>query len=258
MKKATKVIWIFGGLVTFLLGGLILSKWIANTVTDRFECKCSSEHFNISYNLSDEKAVTDIQKYLEENYERITTNLKQPLDSPVEVKIYSDLTSFHEAVKVHSNFFWFTSKVPHWVVGTTNGSVIRIVSPLNPGDSGHDYDAILKVAVHEFTHVIASKINRIERSFVLSEGIATYEAGQRDLNSASPDILPSSIEEMFAWNESNEPHKMYTCGGSFVAFIVENYGYNKFIELYKRDYTRNVFDDDIREIYNQWINKIKN
>lgn len=50
---------------------------------------------------------------------------------------------------------------------------------------------------------------------------------------------------------------MYSCGGSFVAFIVENYGYDKFIELYKRDYTNNIFDEDIKQIYDNWILRMK-
>lgn len=77
------------------------------------------------------------------------------------------------------------------------------------------------------------------------------------LLSVNSDLLPDSLEEMFSWNSSNNYSKMYSCGGSFVAFIVENYGYDKFIELYKRDYTNNVFDEDIRQIYDNWILKIK-
>lgn len=255
MKKFFIILFIS---IFVLCGGLILSKWIANIVTDRFESEVNSEHFKISYNLTDKQAIPDVQRYLEENYDRVTTDLKQQLDEPVIVKIYSDLDSFHNAVRVHRSIFWWQGEVKNWVVGTANSGIIRIVSPLNPGNSGHTYDSILKVVVHEFVHVVASKINKIERGFVLSEGIAVYEARQMDLSSVSAELLPNSIEEMFSWDGNNNSSGMYSCGGSFVAFIVENYGYDKFIELYKRDYSNNVFDDDIREIYNKWISWVKN
>ena len=145
------------------------------------------------------------------------------------------------------------------VVGDAyDNEIIRIVSPLNTGNSGHTYEGILKVVVHEFVHIVASKINNLKRSFVLSEGIAVYESGQMSSSSVNLELLPNSIEEMFSWSTNNNPGGMYSCGGSFVAFIVENYGYDKFIELYKRDYSNKVFDNDIREIYNKWIESIRN
>lgn len=245
--------------IIVLFGALVLSKWIANIVTDRLDTKTESEHFKIYYNLSDEKAIPDIKNRLEENYERITTDLKQKLDEPVEVRIYPDLESFHKVVKVHTGgLFWWKATISNWVVGIANGRIIRMVSPMNPGNSGHTYDGIVQVAVHEFTHIVSSKINTSDKFIpVLSEGIATFESGQMNLLSANSDLLPVSLEEMFSWNSSNNPSQMYSCGGSFVAFIVENYGYDKFIELYKRDYTNNIFDEDIKQIYDNWILRMK-
>lgn len=257
-----KFLIIFSSTIIILLGGLILSKWIANNVTNRFDTEIQSEHFKIYYNLTDKSVIPDIQNYLEDNYKRITTDLKQQLDEPVEVKIYSDLKSLHNAIKVNNSLFWWVGNVQKWVVGTAGNRVIRIVSPLNPGDSGHTYDSILKVAVHEFTHIVASKVNSNGNVPIFSEGIALYEADQNK-NLSSSDIiaiLPDSIEEMFLWkNDNNDGAKrVYGLGGSFVGFIIENYGYDKFIELYRRDYNNNVFDDDIRQIYSNWIDTVKN
>ncbi len=256
-----KFLIIVFSIIIAVFGGLFLSKWIANTVTDNFDKKVTSEHFEISYNLSDEKVVPDVQEYLEENYEKITTNLKQPLDETIQVKIFPDLKSLHNAIKVHGHFFWWKGDVQDWVVGSASGGPIRIVSPLNPGNPGHTYEGILKVAVHEFTHIVASKINSNVNASIFSEGIALYEAHQ-DINVSNDltTILPNSIEELFSWKNDNDfgASRVYTLGGSFVGFIIENYGYGKFIELYKRDYSNNVFDEDIKQIYNNWIDTVKN
>lgn len=256
-----KFLIIFCFLVILLFGGLVLSKWIANIITNRFDTQVQSEHFKISYNLTDEQAIPPIQRYLEDNYGAVTTHLKQQLNEPIDVKIYSDLDSLHNAIRVNGNLFWWIGNVDDWVVGTARGDIIRIVSPLNPGKSGHTYDGILKVAIHELTHVVAYKINPNIDAPILSEGIAIYEAKQNENLSLHriAAILPNSIEELFSWKNDNKygAERVYTLGGNFVGFIIENYGYNKFIELYKRDYTNTTFDNDIREIYNNWIYKVK-
>ena len=77
MKKF--LIILFSAII-ILLGVWALSKYIANTVTDRFDAKTSSEPFEINYNLIDEPAIIDIQQYLENNYERVTADLKKQLD----------------------------------------------------------------------------------------------------------------------------------------------------------------------------------
>lgn len=158
--------------------------------------------------------------------------------------------------------------VPDQIVGDAiNNRGIRMVSPLNPGKSEFTYEEILEVAVHEFTHIVTSKIidskNHQYISPIFSEGIAMYEAGQEGFSrnmsrSEIIDILPNSIEELFSWSHDNEPGKMYSFGRLFVGFIVENYGYDKFIELYKKDYTTNNFDNNIIKIYADWITEIKN
>ncbi|MDR1240651.1 MAG: hypothetical protein LBK29_02095 [Oscillospiraceae bacterium] len=238
-------------LTIILFGGLILSKWCLNTKTNNFDTQITSEHFKIYYNFSDEKVVPDILKHLEYNYEKITKNLKQEPKIPVEIKIYSDLDSLHMAIKLNSNFFWWTVDTPDWIVGSIhNGGTISIVSPLNSGRSEFTYNEILKVAVHEFTHSVTLNINSKRNGDVLSEGIALHEADQKQL--LEFEILPSSIGEMFLWNTSNQPQKTYACGRHFVDFIIENYGYDKFLELYKKDYGEN-FDEEIKKIFEKWL-----
>ena len=83
-----KFLIIVFSIIIAVFGGLFLSKWIANTVTDNFDKKVTSEHFEISYNLSDEKVVPDVQEYLEENYEKITTNLRPHIKFPNETKSF--------------------------------------------------------------------------------------------------------------------------------------------------------------------------
>ena len=246
--------------VLVLFGGLILFKWFSNISTNRFDKEIMSNHFKIFYNMSDESCIEDVKNYLENNYQRITTDFKQTFDKPIEVKIYSDLESLHRAINVavkQGLFFFLQPDVTDdWVVGTSTQGTIRIVSPINSGKSNRTYDDILKVVVHEFTHITTSKI-RDSQCSVLEEGIAQYEAGQTDNENVSlKDKLPNSIEEMFSWNNINNSDKTYSIGISFVKFIIEKYGYDRFIEIYKKDYQKDGFDDGIREVYQSWVTSI--
>lgn len=260
MKKFFKVLlWTFV-IAIVLFAGLILTKWLANMATNKFDSSTQTEHFNIYYDSVDEKIIPDIVNYLEEEtYTKVTTDLNQELDYPVFIKIYPDHESLKKAVQVDQGLLWWLHKCPDWVVGNTNGDTIKIVSP-SAEVSGFTYDSILQVAKHEFTHAVCEKINSSgnRKALLLSEGIAVYEAGQNiTLENVSAnctvDDLPSSIEEMFSWGVNNEPSKLYDFGGLFVGFIVDNYGYNKFTELYKKDYSNDEFDDDIRNIFDNWI-----
>lgn len=256
IKKVIKaLLWIIL-IVIILFTGLILIKWFANMDNNKFDNETQTAHFKIYYNSVDEDAILDIENYLEDNYKRVTTDLKQELDNKVYINIYPDLEALHKSIQLDQGLFWWTAKVPEWVVGNTSTDTIKVVSPL--ADSGHTYDEILNVIVHELTHTVSFIINPNNKSFILSEGIAVYEAGQNltieELSDKFTDAdLPNSIEEMFSWDTYHESSKLYAFGGSFVGFIVDNYGYDKFIEIYKKDYSNNQFDDDIKGIFENWI-----
>lgn len=253
--------------IAFVFGSTFyILKWMP----EHFDYQDHSAHFNISYNESEKSAIADIENRLESSYDRITNDLKQPMDKPINIKIYPDLESFHFANKLKSGLFWWIrifQKEEAWVVGNTDSTSgdIKMVSPLNPGESGHDYDSILSVAVHEFTHAVALKVmpnsNGLTSGFglTLNEGLAVYEAGQGTMfekdgsfNSAILRALPESIDKL-----SVDYNYRYPVGYSFVKYIVENYGYDKIIELLKKDYSGNNYDSETRALYDEWVEYLK-
>ena len=212
-----------------------------------------SEHFKIQYNLCDEKAVTDIQKALEDNYGRITKNLNQGLDDQVTVKIYSDMETLQKAIK--SEFGYEASK---WTTAMFGRGVIMLLSPLNPTREDLDYSECVKSATMGIAAMIVEKIN--PEGGILATGICRYEANLTN-RPLKLEHLPSSIEEMFSWDMRNvgaPGERAFPCCQSFAGFIVKNYGYGKMIELLKKDYSHNSLGKEIREIYEKWITKTKN
>ena len=85
--------------------------------------------------------------------------------------------------------------------------------------------------------------------------MAQYESEPTICN-LEEEYLPDSIEEMLSWNMYSArslDNKPWMCAKSLVGFIVENYGYDKFIELCKKE----TVDSEVKDIYEHWVFKVK-
>lgn len=210
-----------------------------------------SKHFSVFYDSAcDEKLVSDMINAMENNLERIESDLKVKLNKTVEVKLYSDKKRFQNDVRLLPEF----KNLQDWARGIGYfDAIYMLLQDKTPDD-------FIKMAVHELIHVITHKINASPLDRIpLLEGIATYMANYPPTD-LEEEHSPNGIKELFSCRDVGHPDylkKMYSCGYSFVKFIVENYGYDTFIELYKKDYSNNEFDDEIREIYEKWIAKEK-
>ncbi|MTI71208.1 MAG: hypothetical protein FH751_13240 [Firmicutes bacterium] len=129
--------------------------------------KKETEHFIFNYKIYDKKAVDDLAKILEENYERIVNDIKPTIEpSTIKVYVYPSIDEFHKAV--------YKPDASDGFVGyTLSATEFAIVSPNNPGNV-HNYEDILKTAVHEFTHIVVGIVRMPPRW--LNESIALYEA----------------------------------------------------------------------------------
>ncbi|GMB10670.1 MAG: hypothetical protein NkDv07_0582 [Candidatus Improbicoccus devescovinae] len=248
MKKLIKKILLYSGLtlVVIVVCFFSLAKYFIfkNGATTEVQ----SEHFIILYNLQDEKTALDLQKTLENNYVRITTNLKQEPSKHIRVKIYPNSQLFNEGIK--SELKWYDA--PDWLSSACGNNIILLLSPSSLGyNKNHDPRI---GAVHEFVNILVRQI-RSDIVWPLWEGIAQHEVGQA-YYPLKEKHLPNSIKEMFSWT-LDDGERLYSCGHSFVSFIIKNYGYDKFIELYKKDYSNNKFDKETKEIYEKWISELK-
>ncbi|MDQ5983204.1 MAG: hypothetical protein RUMPE_00203 [Eubacteriales bacterium SKADARSKE-1] len=179
--------------------------------------------------------------------------MKIKLGHPTLIKIYPNRESFSEGIK--SELKW--GEAPDWLTTACGENIILLLSSKTEIYKYHKSNAI-----HEFVNIILRKL-RSDNVILWSlwEGVARYEVGkifpENNQNyTLKKEHLPNSIEDMFSWT-LNDGVKVYSCGLSLVAFIVENYGYDKFIELYKKDYSNNDFDYETREIYEKWIVKVR-
>jgi RNA polymerase sigma-70 factor (ECF subfamily) len=171
----------------------------------------------------------------------------------VEVKIYPDLKSFHE--------FGFGEKdLPDWLVGIANYGDIRSVSPLNSGPV-HDYGSILKVIVHEMTHIFIDNIGGKLTHRWLHEGLAGYESGQMNDKRRKDIAERIQLEQIPTFEDMSKDFKEvggYQFSYTIVEFIIKKYGMEKIIELIKNSTDiQLVLKMNYDEFREKWIEFLK-
>jgi tetratricopeptide (TPR) repeat protein len=100
---------------------------------------------------------------------------------------------------------------------------------------------------HEMTHVISNYLPGIgQKTVLINEGTAVYfnqtKADQMDLARKaikSNGITAVCLKE--TWNERTLPEEvLYPVGGAFIKYLVENYGKEKFLELFRNQTYENA------------------
>lgn len=215
--------------------------------SDTIKLRHESKHFRYISTKTDKEILSDLEENLESNYDRIANDLNVTLDKKINVTIYPNINEFHKATGYID--------AEDWLVGFARDGEIFMVSPLNPG-SIHNYESLMKVIVHEYTHILVEKINK-NTDIYLNEGIAVVEANQIDINTkvylketAALNKLPKLDEMKNNYSELEQP---YLISGGFVDFIIENNGYAKVIDLIKNpDNIEKIIGLSKEEIILKW------
>jgi len=219
-----------------------------------------SQHFNFYSTNGDIKVLDSLAITLENNYSRITNHLGIQIDKKINVKVFPNLKTFHLAIKYPD--------APDWVVGSSNGDELMMVSPLNPG-SIHTYESLMQVIVHEFVHIAVSYA-RGDKGWTtlprwLNEGYAQYEAGQ--INEHIRKIVESSVKAKTppTWTQLDTASVMefgnmngYGLSVTIVEFLVVTYGIEKLVLLIKEPKNfENIYGLSENTLEKQWIQYLK-
>lgn len=222
--------------------------------TNLLECRKETEYFKFFCVENDELCLEKLSEILEYNYKKILYDLNLTLEKKVEVRIYPDMKTFHKNIVGNIDS-------PDWLVGITQHGIIHIVSPLNPGPA-HKYDSILKIAVHEFIHILVKKINSQGVWRFLDEGLALFGAEQ--LEDRHKDILASAVlsKKIPTINELESDfveQNGFVFAYTIIEFIIKRYGFAKLNELIRNpsDFRKifNTTEDEFEEEWIKFLNK---
>jgi RNA polymerase sigma-70 factor (ECF subfamily) len=170
--------------------------------------------------------------------------MQTSFNSKIDVFIYPDVQSFHNAINVPD--------APDWVVGAANKNELIMVSPLNPG-SAHTYESLIKAIVHEFTHTVV--LNFRKNGLVglpnwLNEGYPYYEANQ--LSESQRKLVQSNLinNTTPSWSELEKADSYqfgdlngYPISATFIEFLIESYGIDKLKQFI-------IEPESVKKIYN--------
>lgn len=218
------------------------------SIVNKGDTKGTNERLN--------KVHQDLFDELNTIVEYVTSKYNHQPSRKIVIEIYPDLQAFHLAVG--------EAGAPTWFMGTYEGHILKMVSPLNPGPD-HTYESILKGAVHLFTMWLIEDINPSAPKWI-RQGIGGYEAKQM-----TPDYIKSSTEEAIrnlaipSFDELDndtwdfETMKGFQFSYMMVEFVVDRYGIDALNKIIRNPHDfEGIFQCTKSELYKQWVEFIRN
>jgi RNA polymerase sigma-70 factor (ECF subfamily) len=207
-------------------------------------------------NDSVKKVHQDLFNELKDNVEKISAKFNHHPSTKVIIEIYPDLPTFHRAVG--------EADAPDWFMGTYEGNILKIVSPLNPGPE-HTYTSILKSTVHLFAMWLISDINPHAPKW-LRQGIGGYEAKQMTREyikgSTADEITNGAVPSFQQLNNDTwdfGPMKGFQFSYLSVEFIVDIYGMDALNKIIRDPNDFNgIFGRSESELHEQWAQHLRN
>lgn len=231
MRKLKITLVAFAGLIITYFG---LMTFRSISVVDKLT-EFRTDHFIVSYQGIYEEEAHDVADHLEENYDRIRTDLNDPEHDTIRVFVHPTQTDFNRETGLPNSTATGTSRGPnefHFIWTNWFNSVF-------PNDP-------TKTAIHEFTHCVQLNIlikeaqrelgnvdnvdfdTMFEEKFINDypqwfwEAICDYEANI--VNSMS---VKYGMRKNLTLKDLNSSNQIYNIGYTIIEYIVEKWGKDK-------------------------------
>jgi hypothetical protein len=175
-----------------------------------------SDHFIFYYTSYDSLYMHEIADSVENNYSRILSNLLTDSVAKTMVHFYRTHDDLANAVR------HIVPSLPVWAIGlATAKDTIHMIAPKHPEQN---YEFMLVVLIHEFTHCVTLNINPNfgNNPRWLWESIAIYEAGQFVHPNQLPYMVSHNPPTLSQLNNFNNT-QIYQVGFLLAEYIVLNW-----------------------------------
>lgn len=175
-----------------------------------------SEHFTFYYTSYDSLFMHEIADSVENNYQRILSDLMTDSVAKTIVHFYRSHEELANAVR------YIVPNLPVWAVGlSTAKDTIHMLAPKHPEQN---YEFMLVVLIHEFTHCVTLNINPgfANNPRWLWESIALYEARQFIHPNQLPYMVNHNPPTLSQLNNFNNT-QIYEVGYLLSEYIVLNW-----------------------------------
>jgi len=193
-----------------------------------------SKYYIFNYSKTDEDLVIELEDYLNKKIEDIFSFFDSSLKrEQVQINIIPTKKEYDEISKKIRGI----DSIPDWSIGLSYDNKIEYVSLHDYNSTAHKFsddkyfeklDYYKKTIVHEYVHFVAGlylrKYNCKDPAKFLNEGIATYLSGQKD---------NVKIDFNFTIEDILENKSSYDAWYMFTKYIIEEYGKDYFLELFR-------------------------
>jgi len=192
-----------------------------------------------------EKDLNEFLNYIDSRAQKIISKYNPEYSKPVSFMLYSSANIFHNA--------GFGRKGDDSSVGTGRNGKVYMVNPYC--SKVHDYDEMLQIGVHEFTHVITLDINSNMPTW-LSEGIAMLEAGQGNrYGELKREAMQGKLPKFNTLGYDD--NSVYKYSRSIAEFIIDTYSIDLMRALIKNPNIKKVLNLTNEEFQNNWSEYLK-
>jgi hypothetical protein len=235
MKKLKFILSAFAILILIYLAAMAYRTFTVVSELTSF----TTEHFIINYRGVYESEAHQVAEQLEENYQRIRTDLNDPEHDSIRVFIHATQSDFNQATGLLNSTANGTSRGPNvFHMRWTNW--FNSILPDDP----------IKTAIHEFTHCVQLNIlikqalhelndqdktqfdKLFEKKFLKDypqwfwEAICDYEAGI--VNGIS---VRYGMDKNLTLESLNNSNQIYNVGYTLIEYIVDKWGRDKLAPL---------------------------
>jgi hypothetical protein len=207
-----------------------LDKYAIDT-EERLTNTLTSSHFEVQFSNNDSVVVRDIISSLEAKYDALIQSFELNSTTIISIKIYPDIETYHNAV--------LTPGAPAWQMGRAwTKREIRMLSPKVAQQISNESQNAGEIVLHEFVHCLHLHLVKSATRVPgwLWEGVAMYKgccrwAEPKDLDYMKKKKYPS-LKQI---EQDRTYQKKYELGYALIEFIDKTYGWEKVLELMKRN-----------------------
>lgn len=215
--------------------------------TDHFKFYCQND------NLSD---IDGISEELENYYESFSSHLQVKLSKKIEVIIYPNVDSLYNIVAKQENIL--KNEIPDWVAAISYKNSINMISPSNTEYKKNPQNIHLQSAI-SLAEIIIRNINK-NVPYYLMDSIPRYEVElysgvKEDVISDFANNTFPTLQQVIDMNEGDDISSLSYF--TFTEYIIDEYGYEKIIELVDNKNIEKCLGKSKNEIENDWISYVK-
>lgn len=264
-KKSNQKLWV-GGIavkkailkisiaVLFVLAAPILINFIPTLNLKTAQMSVLEGKWVNVYYEKEKVAALDVFEYADSKTENIAKKLGFSEKQNVNIYIYDN----QKTMQRKKYGFIGPMLASDWYIGDNIGTNVILTSPANHGKV-HDYNTVKEAVLHEIVHAYIS-IKNPKINLWLTEGMALYLTNGRAFSKSYLDEMTiPSYEDI----NTRSPIHFEKCGGytfanTYIEFLDKTYGWDKVLELIWTENYDNVLNKSSQEIYNEWVNYLKN